>query len=263
MWVKIRMFRRFHLQAKAANRLDCLGREGLRVPARVIHSNAPGRKAAASCSTPKRPQGGAQAFTLVELLIALTVLALLAGLTVPAIDGIQKERLAREPVDALHRMARAARGRAMAEQRPYQIAFDGSGFRVARFFSPYPGPEEFETRRIELRELDRLEEMREASRQRGIQVSPEEEPDPRMERLQEGMRYFEEYSLPPGVRLSLRFWGDTDWQEMSAGQFRRWVFQPSGMSEPILVRVERENAFFEVEFHPLTADVKRERSWVE
>jgi len=35
------------------------------------------------------------------------------------------------------------------------------------------------------------------------------------------------------------------------------------MCEPIRFRVEAEKSFFEVEFHPLTADVKSERSWVE
>ena len=50
---------------------------------------------------------------------------------------------------------------------------------------------------------------------------------------------------------------------MTGGEFRRWIFQPSGMCEPLKVRMEADAAFFEIEFHPLTADIVRERSWVE
>jgi len=203
-----------------------------------------------------------RAFTLVELVIALTILGILAGMAIPAIDGVQKERVAREPINALLLMAREARGRAMAEQRPYQIAFDAEGFHAARYFHPYGGAEEFEQLRLELDERERLEQMIEASRARGM-APAETEPDPRREAALAGFTYSKSYTIEPGLRYRLRMWGDTDWQEMDAGLFRRWVFQPSGMCEPLLIQVENERAFFEVEFHPLTGDIRRERSWIE
>ena len=51
----------------------------------------------------------ASGFTLVELVIAITVLAILGGLAVPAIDSVQRERLAREPVNQLYLLAREVR----------------------------------------------------------------------------------------------------------------------------------------------------------
>lgn len=201
-------------------------------------------------------------FTLVEVIIAISVLAILTGLAVPAIDSVQRERLAREPVNQLILTAREIRGRAMAEQRPYQIVFDGGGFRASRFFQPYGGPEEFETLRQELEQLELRDEMVEASESRGIAVE-ETEPDPLREQVEEGLRFLEEYKIDPSLQVSLKFWDDTQWVSVEGGEYRRWIFQPSGMCEPMRIRVEADKSYFEVEFHPLTADVKSERSWVE
>lgn len=201
-------------------------------------------------------------FTLVELVIAFSVLVILAGIAVPAIDSAQREKLAREPVDALYGMAREVRLRAMQERRPYQVVFDGTGFRAARLFQPYGGREEFEQKRLEVEQLEQRDAMIEASKARGIQLTVEEE-NRRLEEVEDGLRYFEEYELDPSVTLDLRFWDETRWINLGAGEFRRWIFQPSGMCEPLRVRIRAERAYFEVEFHPLTADIASERSWVE
>lgn len=207
-------------------------------------------------------RSGVRGFTLVEVVIAISVLAILTGLAVPAIDSVQRERLAREPVNKLILMAREIRGRAMAEQRPYQIVFDGEGFRASRFFHPYGGPGEFETLRQELEQLELRDEMVEASENRGM-AAEVTEPDPLKEQVEEGLRFLEEYKIDPSLQVSLKFWDDTQWISVEGGEYRRWIFQPSGMCEPMRIRVEAEKSYFEVEFHPLTADVKSERSWVE
>ena len=83
-------------------------------------------------------------FTLVEMIIVLSVLALLTAAAIPSIDGVLKERQAREPISELLLLAREVRNRALSEQRPYQIAFDSEGFRASRYFNPYGGAEEFD-----------------------------------------------------------------------------------------------------------------------
>lgn len=202
------------------------------------------------------------AFTLVEVIIAVAVVAILTGLAVPAIDSAQRERIAREPVNRLILLAREVRGRAMAEQRPYQILFDGEGFRASRFFSPYGGREEAQNLRQQIEVMARRQEIAEASRKRGITMEAEEV-DPAKVQLEEGLRYLEEYEIDSNLRVSLKFWNETQWVGMSGAEYRRWIFQPSGMCEPMRFRVEADKSFFEVEFHPLTADVKSEKSWVE
>jgi|TARA_B100000927_G_scaffold168618_1_gene135953 prepilin-type N-terminal cleavage/methylation domain-containing protein len=206
----------------------------------------------------------ARGMTLVELVIAIAVLSVLTGIAVPAIDSAQRARVAREPVNQLHSMAREVRLRAIAERRPYQILFDSEGFKASRFYNPYGGQEEFEDLQTKLDQLEQRDTIIEASQARGIDLSTGEAlPDLNRERVEEGIRFLKEYPLDDGVDYKLRFWDDTQWIDMNGGEFRRWVFQPSGMCEPLKIQVESENAFFELEFHPLTADVKTERSWVE
>ena len=212
--------------------------------------------------TGKNPESS-RGFTLVEIVIAITVVAVLTGIAIPGIESVQRERLAREPVNRLLLLAREIRGRAMSEERPYQIVIDAQGFRASRFLRPYSGIEEVETIRLEMAQMEEREEMIEASQERGIQVTPEVAPDPKEELVREGMKYFQEYTFPADVRVSVRFWNDTEWIAMESSEYKRWIFQPSGMCEPLRFRVEAETSFFEIEFHPLTADVKSEKSWVE
>ena len=201
-------------------------------------------------------------FTLVEMIIVLSVLALLTAAAIPSIDGVLKERQAREPIGELLLLAREVRNRALSEQRPYQIAFDSEGFRASRYFNPYGGAEEFD----KLQELLQVQQERmdivAASQRRGV-VMEEETIDSRMASAYSGMTFSSSYKLPDEIDYRVRFWNDTDWLEMEGGVFRRWVFQPSGMCDPMKIQMQSDNAFFEVEFHPLTADIKSETSWVE
>ena len=204
-----------------------------------------------------------KAFTLVELVIVLTVLAILGAAAIPSVDSVMKERQAREPVQFLVQMAREVRNKALSEQRPYQIVFDSNGFRAARYFNPYGGQEEFDALQDQLKlQRDRMEII-EASQRRGIQMDDQATIDPRITTAMQGMLFSAQYQLPENLDYRIRFWNDTDWLEMEFGAFRRWVFQPSGMCEPMRIQFQYDYAFFEVEFHPMTADVKDETSWVE
>ncbi len=204
----------------------------------------------------------AGAFTLVELVIVLSVLVLLAATAAPSIDGVMKERLAREPVASLLLMAREVRNRALSEQCPYQIVFDSEGFRAARYFNPYGGREEFDKLQQLIKEQQARVEIAEASQKRGASLE-DTPPDPRLEAARAGLNYSNAYQLPEGISYQLRSWNDTEWMDMEGSTFRRWVFQPSGMCDPMKIQFQSDNAFFEVEFHPLTADLKSETSWVE
>lgn len=205
-------------------------------------------------------------FSLVEIVVALAIVGVMIAISVPSIDSIRKEKLAREPVTALAKMVRETRKRAMSEGRPYQIAFDSRGFHTARFFSPYGKSEEFDQLQRDLEVIAQEQEIIEASRARGIDLNAGAGPteaQQQMEVAREGMTYFEKVELPDTYSYKLRFYGDTDWVDMTTGEFKRWVFQPSGMLDPMQIQVQSDNAFFEVEFHPLTGDVKSESGWVE
>jgi len=209
----------------------------------------------------------ARAFTLVEMVVVMTILAVLTAMAVPALTGLEKERAARAPVAELERLARTVRARAIAEQTPYQIGFDSRGFHAARYYNPYGEAEEFDRIADEAEIVQKQREIVEASRKRNGDLSGEtpEQAEQRalIEALQAGSTYLENYNLPEGLRCEVRTLSDMDWVDVKSGLFKRWVFQPSGMCSPFKVRIQNDTAFFEVEFHPLTGQIRREKSWVE
>lgn len=201
-------------------------------------------------------------FTLVEIVITLSVMAVLVGISVPAISGLQRQHQAREPVTELVRIARTVRARAMSEQHPYQIAFDREGFHAAEYFSPYGGKEEFDELVKELEAAERTREMVEASGKRMGDLGKTTEQGVAVENAASGV-FYESYELPEGVRYEIMMRGDQQWVAMEGAGFKRWVFQSSGMCDPFKIRIQSDNAFFEVSFHPLTGDIKEEQSYVE
>ncbi len=213
--------------------------------------------------TPPRPataeSSNTRGFTLVEIVIVLVILGLLAAMAVPTIQGLQDEQLAREPIAELVRMARTVRAKAIEEQRPYQIAFDRRGFHAAQYFQPYGESEEFDQLMREMEVEKREEALRQAAVNRfGELAMPDPDAPPEVEPL-----YYETYEMPVGTRYQIRSWGHTEWQDITAGLFERWVFQPSGMCRPLEIRIQADKAYFEVKFHPLTGDIQEEHSYVE
>lgn len=57
---------------------------------------------------------------------------------------------------------------------------------------------------------------------------------------------------PPDMKLLLRRWGKKEWQ-VAAGE--RWTVLPSGLCEPLAVRMEWGRSFVEMQFNPLTGGV--------
>ena len=63
-------------------------------------------------------------FTLVEIIIALTIVAVLAAATIPMLKGFNDERLAREPVAALVKLAGFSCARRIRLQAQEPAALD-------------------------------------------------------------------------------------------------------------------------------------------
>lgn len=70
----------------------------------------------------------------------------------------------------------------------------------------------------------------------------------------------DQVQFPASVRFSIRPWGGSTFMEPEAYD---WIFDASGLCEPIRVRFEENDSFFEVEFHPLGAGVREERMLME
>jgi len=198
-------------------------------------------------------------FTLVEIIIALTIVAVLAAATIPMLKGFNDERIAREPVAALVKLAREARMRAMTEKRPYQVALHATGFTASRYSNPYLTRAELieliETSKnppAEQPEIEKndLESGGGVTKTTQLTLAP---PPPKYDE-----HWTQNYEAPPDMKLAMQFWFDTDTTYLEGDLVKLWVFQPSGVCQPLKVHVERDSSTFDVEFAALTADIVKE-----
>ncbi len=207
----------------------------------------------------RRPPASSRGFTLVEIIVALTIVAILAVGAMPLLKGFQDERLAREPVAKLVELAREVRMRAMTEKRPYQVAFHGRGFTASRYFNPYlqlseledfvatagnPPPEEDG---FDVNDLDNGGKLTKTTE---LPLAP---PPPKYDE-----HWTEKYEMPPDMQYAIQFWYDNEPTYLEGDLVKLWVFQPSGICQPLKVHIERESATFDVEFAALTADIVKE-----
>lgn len=89
------------------------------------------------------PRDRRQAFTLIEIIVALTIIAVIAAVAIPTIKGIREEEKARQPVTAMADLVQEVRQRAMQERRPYQIVFEREGVHACADSFPFSKREDF------------------------------------------------------------------------------------------------------------------------
>lgn len=78
--------------------------------------------------------------------------------------------------------------------------------------------------------------------------------EPLTKEKKEGFRT--SYRLPGGVLSQMRSWNEKgNWKKMDK---LNWIFQPTGICEPLYFRFSKENAWLEMEFNPLTASSQNE-----
>jgi type II secretory pathway pseudopilin PulG len=65
------------------------------------------------------------------------------------------------------------------------------------------------------------------------------------------------YTLPTGTALTLQRWGDKEWIKPKE---ERWIFQGTGLTEPLSFHFQRGESWIEIDLNPLTASIDEERS---
>ncbi|MDB6117686.1 MAG: hypothetical protein JWO08_1467, partial [Verrucomicrobiaceae bacterium] len=182
----------------------------------------------------------------------MTILAVLAAAAVPSLRGVQRERLAREPIKELVRIAKDARLHAMKEQRPYQVVMTSTGFTATRYFDPYlsfadlsefltttdamgddepPPPDADPTSAGASVQADNITGP--VAFDSPGNLPPTAKAPPRKE-------WTEKYDLPSGTTYSVKFWHETDPTDIQGEVVKLWVFQPSGICEPLKVHLTRD-----------------------
>ncbi|MEM7387393.1 MAG: prepilin-type N-terminal cleavage/methylation domain-containing protein, partial [Verrucomicrobiota bacterium] len=167
-------------------------------------------------------------FTLIELVVALTIVAIIVGFSIPVMKGIDREKIAREPVADLVGLVREVRYRAISEDRPYQIAFENGRFVATRFsvavsdqegLTTYLNDLKEEAKR--LREQIRIKELKRAVIEKeGVKVG---DPVPSEPDLLASLPYSRVEAWPEDVSVNVLFWGDEAWEPVVNQSYRRWV----------------------------------------
>ena len=200
-------------------------------------------------------------FTLVEIVIALTLLIIIAAASIPTFRGLRAEQAAREPIQELTRMAKEARLKAMREKKAYQIVIHSGGFTASRYLSPYlqlADLNEFMVSVAQEAEAppdeEELANETNASRPTGDQVIYTKSATGNSDFKD----WTEEYKLPEGTRVSVQYWHELTPVAVEGEIVKLWVFQPTGICQPLKVSLENETASIQIEFASLTADIVRE-----
>ena len=210
---------------------------------------------------------GVEGFTLIEMVLVLTLLALLAAATIPVVSGLKEDQVARQPMIELANLAKETRLRAMTDQRPYQIAFTSKGFTATRYISPYMQATQIEDflQKNQVEEEQKLELAQGADTPQpdapppqpassGGNSSPPPTPAPAYK------EWTKQYTLPEETRYSIQFWYEVDPTPIEGDNAKLWVFQPSGVVIPMTIGLDRDSSHYEASFNALTADMIKQTS---
>jgi prepilin-type N-terminal cleavage/methylation domain-containing protein len=163
-----------------------------------------------------------RAFTLMEILVALAIVGLIAAGSMIAVGSLNDERDLRAPLNELRIMAKKSWARSMEEQRAWQIKLLPD-----RFVLEPKQPIHADDLKL-FKDVD--EQMKRGS---GI----------------------DSYVIDPSVKMEVRHFGETEWH---VARPDAWVFEHSGLCEPINIRFISAFATITVSFDPLTAAVASE-----
>lgn len=171
-------------------------------------------------------------FTLMEMLVSLFLIILIVTFAAVSVDSVSEEARLQRPATEVKSFAKRAVKSAVAEQRSYSVIFYPSFFLMRE---TYP-------------------EMVEEEQDFGFNLFGDAEDE---EALRSIVVY--KHELGDGVAVEVRRWNAAEWV---APEEEEWVFEPSGLCEPLSVRFTRKGGYVEIDFNPLTAGVQDERLYI-
>lgn len=208
-----------------------------------------------------------KAFTLVEMVVALTIMAILLSLAFPAMKALREQEDPKH-ITGLLDLSRHLKARAQSERRPYQLVFDHHAIYGLRYFYPYGEETTFqdflvkqdEERERRKSEIKRMEVQRLQLAQEDLD-RPDGTPAP-LPNIDD--EYFvRKIELPERVRVEVRRWGAVKWKPIEGAEIFRWVFQPTGLVDPAQLRFGEEGQWREFTFEVLTGDLATQRIYAQ
>lgn len=166
-----------------------------------------------------------RAFTLMEMLLVLAIISLVFAGGYAGISTLNDQQALQEPFENLRSMAKTAWQRSLTEQRAWQIRF-------------YPDKYVLEPKQAAHEDDRRMFMEADKKAQRGSGV--------------------ETVVVPPQIMMEIRKWGQPQWFRPQKDMEVTWIFEHSGLCEPISVRFTSDHGTVGAQFDPLTASIKEE-----
>jgi len=180
-----------------------------------------------------------RAFTLIEIMVALFIGSLVIGLVVLNIDSVSDEKRLRAASRELNMMAADALRKAVAEQRSYSV-FINQNFFMLR---------ETHIRQEDIDQFYKQQNEQIAQAQTKSLFDDENMEVPRQ-------RVLGRFDLEEDMTIQWKRWVERDY---SVPKGVEWIFSPSGICEPVSVRISNAKGFIEMDYNPLTAKPQDER----
>jgi prepilin-type N-terminal cleavage/methylation domain-containing protein len=173
-----------------------------------------------------------EGFSLMEMVLVLAIAAMVMGSAVGLLVFHSSERVLKKVSSEVEVFAKQARLISLLQQRPYAIQF-------------LPG-------KILMKPLAEITGLAETSRK----SAKHNEVESPVDELHTTLPVHKEITLDGDITVSVRRWGSDHWIEMDEKHTQVWRFDPSGLSEPITVRMTYDGSVHESEYHPLTASIR-------
>jgi prepilin-type N-terminal cleavage/methylation domain-containing protein len=175
-----------------------------------------------------------QGFTLIEIVLVLTLIAVMVGGALGFMVASDDERVLRRSSVEIEALAKRARALAALQQRPYALEF------YEQTVSLMPLAEAMIDPRDRENALARQEEMAAESAVPASGFAPVRA----------------NWTVDEDLQMFVRRWASDVWLPVDAKNRHVWRFEPEGFCEPIGVRFQMEKSWVEAEFNPLTGGIR-------
>ncbi len=177
--------------------------------------------------TNKRRQG----FSLLEIVMVLALAAIIMGGALGMMTYASDEHALRNTSGAIELLAKRARTTAILKQTPYALEFRQGSVRM-----------------LPLAEAGRDEQTTAGGHHIGG------------ERVKRAGEQNAQVGLAAGMEVLIRRWNSSEWLATERRTIHIWRFDPTGLSEPITVRLVLKTSWQEDTYHPLTATISESQA---
>ena len=181
-------------------------------------------------------------FTLLEMVVVLSISMLIVGGALSTLYFSRDEAKLTDAYQSIEVMAKRARTISTLQQRPYALEFRDKTVSLMPYAEAAMDPSD---RQELLESREDYSAYEDDFSDGGVDDHPSEQLPVR-----------DSWSADPEMMLYIKRWATTDWVPIKVRDRHVWRFDPSGICEPVSLRVEvDEGSWVEVVFHPLTAAI--------